>query len=237
MTVVDEENEGTNYGYWRRPVDSTIDDIYITPSKPPSYISPNSTTSEADTDDSSIHNNVDGRLRYSEIVQELNAYYRRQSRLRNGMSRLIFNVQQRQQREEDDDTLCMKYKYAFQSCVLTQFKGVFMLVWILSLLILGIVSVALSGLPKGFQALWIPLLVYIILVVIVNVRRRKEEERIEKLEKQFEIERRRMIQQALLEQRKFSLPNDHFFEIQTNVDGHAHPVVTLLPPPPTYIHT
>jgi hypothetical protein len=182
-------------------------------SRPPSYMMQRDTTSF--TVDEQSH---------SEMVQELAEYYNRQNIRNSYLDRLLFwNTSEENEQEK------IKYKYAVQSCISSQFRGTAMLIWILILIFVGCISI-FTG-PKGSQVLWVILGVYLIFVIISFRNRRKEDKRIVDLERCIMDQRVR--RRELLDQ-SHSLPEGYYFEIQNRTKNHTHPVVTLLPPPPAY---
>jgi amino acid permease len=116
---------------------------------------------------------------------------------------------------------------------MVQFKGVFLVFWLVVFVIVGIVSVVVPNMPKGAEALWALLGIYVCITAAIHLKFYKKEARIKRLESEFRAQRREMIQQTLIEQHVFHLPEDHYFEIKQDPTDHT-PIVTLLPPPPTY---
>lgn len=182
-------------------------------SRPPSYMMHRDTASSTVNEQSHL-----------EIVQELAEYYNRQNTRNSYLDRLLFwNTNEENEQEK------IKYRYALQSCISSQFRGTAMMIWIIVLIFVGCISV-FAG-PKGSQALWAILGIYLIFVIISFRNRRKETKRIEDLERCLvdqQLSRRELLNQS------HPLPEGYYFEIQNRTKNHTHPVVTLLPPPPAY---
>ncbi|CAO3648859.1 unnamed protein product [Mucor hiemalis] len=109
--------------------------------------------------------------------------------------------------------------------------------WIIVFIFVGAISVFVPSLPKGSQAMWIPLVLYMLTAFILFRHRYKQSVRIDQLERQVLEERRRRRRQDLLNephQPRQQLPNGYFFEIHYDDKEHTHPYRTLLKPPPVY---
>ncbi|ORZ15321.1 hypothetical protein BCR42DRAFT_51622 [Absidia repens] len=88
-----------------------------------------------------------------------------------------------------------------------------------------------EGLPQAAKALWIPLALYCVGVLVFFGYHRRRATKIHELEQQIGRARRRRLNELLS---NMELPSDHYFVIEDRSTSHAHPVVTLLPPPPDY---
>lgn len=186
-------------------------------SRPPSYMMRHGSQTASFAEDEQLH---------LQVVQELAEYYNRQNTRHNYLDRLLFwNTGE----VDAGDGEKIKYKYALQSCISSQFRGTPFLIWTIIFIFAGCISV-FTG-PNGAQALWILLGVYLIVALISFQRRRKEARRIEDLERC--IADQRLQRRALIDQ-SHPLPEGYYFEIQNHSKDHTHPVVTLLPPPPAY---
>ncbi|CAO3593045.1 unnamed protein product [Absidia cylindrospora] len=122
-------------------------------------------------------------------------------------------------------------KQVLLSCIADQFTGFYMAFWIIIFVFLGAVSVFVPGLPQAAKALWIPLALYCIGVLVFFSYHRRHATKIYELEQQIGRARRRRLNELLS---NMELPSDHYFVIEDRSTSHAHPVVTLLPPPPNY---
>jgi hypothetical protein len=111
----------------------------------------------------------------------------------------------------------------------TQFYGVYFAFWLVVLAFVGAVSVFVPSLPPVALLLWIPLVVYLGVSIYLLHKRRQEKAAMEAAAP--ERERRESRLRELLHAMR--LPDSYFFHID-NQKEHRHPVVTLLPPPPTY---
>lgn len=185
-------------------------------SRPPSYM-----MRHGDNQTGALAENEQLHL---QVVQELADYYSRQNTRHHYLDRLLFwNT------GEEGGGEKIKYKYALQSCVSSQFRGTPFLIWTIIFIFAGCISV-FTG-PNGAQALWILLGVYLIIALIAFQRRRIEAKHIEDLERCIADQRSQ--RRALIDQ-AHPLPEGYYFEIQNHSKDHTHPVVTLLPPPPAY---
>lgn len=194
--------------------------ITRTLSRPPSYI----------PRDSLVILNADRQQEQLDILHELGEYYHQQDQRNNYLNRLLFW-------NTDEEQTELKYKDACQSCLIGQFKGVLMAFWVTVFIFLGALSVFVPHLPKGAQALWIPLILYMIFAFFIFRHRHKESVRIDQLERQVlaERSRRRMNELVLInDEQHRQLPAGYFFEIQYDSKDHTHPYRTLLKPPPIY---
>ncbi|KAI8640408.1 hypothetical protein BD408DRAFT_419843 [Parasitella parasitica] len=189
-------------------------------SRPPSYLVRHGSQTVSTGESERLH---------LEAVQELAEYYSRQNTRNSYLDRLLFWNTGEEEEEEEGGREKIKYKYALQSCISSQFRGTPFLIWTIVLVFVGCVSV-FTG-PNGSQALWILLFVYLICASISFRKRRREAKRIMDLE-QYILDRRTR-RRELLDQ-SHPLPEGCYFEIQNNSKDHTHPVVTLLPPPPAY---
>ncbi|KAI9030745.1 hypothetical protein CLU79DRAFT_731330 [Phycomyces nitens] len=111
-----------------------------------------------------------------------------------------------------------------------QFLGLFIALWIVVFVFLGCLTVFLP-LPAAAYALWTPLVLYVIGVLIINTYERRTTREMATLRQQVNDARRRRIQELI---QAMNLPENHYFEIQDDPKHHGHPVMTLLPPPPGY---
>ncbi|KAI8381000.1 uncharacterized protein BYT42DRAFT_288432 [Radiomyces spectabilis] len=128
------------------------------------------------------------------------------------------------------DTERIRTTDVLKECCLVQFTGFHMAFWIVLLVFVGAVSVFVD-LPPVAYLLWVPLALYIVGAGIsIQINRRRSEE-IEGLEEQLAEARQRRMNEMTSAVR---LPDNHYFEIVNNPKNHSHPVVTLLPPPPSY---
>jgi hypothetical protein len=189
-------------------------------SRPPSYLP---------------HSDSERQLQHQrdlQVLQQLGEYYYRQRQRTDYFNRLFFS-----DIEDNNDTESTATKFkmgdAFKVCCLGQFKGILMAFWILVFVFLGAISVFIPSLPKAAHALWLPLIVYIVVSFCVFKFNQKEAAHIDSLERYVLEARNRRRQEIYQAEQQFQLPDGHFFEIQYPKE-HGHPVVTLLPPPPTY---
>ncbi|KAI8879173.1 hypothetical protein K501DRAFT_276810 [Backusella circina FSU 941] len=185
-------------------------------SRPPSYLP---------------HSDTERQLQHQrdlQVLQQLGEYYYRQRQRDDYFNRLFFNDIQ-----DNESTEKYKMRDAFKVCCLGQFKGILMAFWTLVFVFLGAISVFVPSLPKAAHALWIPLIVYIVTSFCVFKYNQKEVAHIDSLERYVLEARNRRRQEIHQAEQHFQLPDGHFFEIQYPKE-HGHPVVTLLPPPPTY---
>lgn len=194
-------------------------------SRPPSYIPPQgqqTTLSSAD---------LAHRQRHLEILSELGEYYYRQERKSHYLNRLLFC-------NTTADSQNLSYKDAVCACLEDQFKGILMAFWIIVFIFVGAISVFVPSLPRGSQAMWIPLILYMLTAFILFRHRYKQSVHIDQLERQVLEERRRRRRQDLEnvepQQQIRPLPNGYFFEIHYDDKEHTHPYRTLLKPPPIY---
>ncbi|KAL0090783.1 hypothetical protein F4703DRAFT_1790738 [Phycomyces blakesleeanus] len=114
--------------------------------------------------------------------------------------------------------------------LLNQFRGLFIALWMVVFVFVGCLTVFLP-LPEAAYAMWAPLVLYVIGVLIVNTSDRRRAREMATLRQQVGEARRRRIQELL---QAMNLPENHYFEIQDDPKHHGHPVMTLLPPPPEY---
>lgn len=193
-------------------------------SRPPSYIPPQgqqTTISSAD---------LACRQRHLEILSELGEYYYRQELKSHYLNRLLLC-------STTTDSENLSYKDALCACLEDQFKGILMAFWIIVFIFVGAISVFVPTLPKGSQAMWIPLILYMLTAFILFRHRYKQSVHIDQLERQVLEERRRRRRQDLEsepQQHIRPLPNGYFFEIHYDDKEHTHPYRTLLKPPPIY---
>ncbi|CEP14749.1 hypothetical protein [Parasitella parasitica] len=188
-------------------------------SRPPSYLVRHGSQTVSAGESDRLH---------LEAMQELAECYNRQNTRNSYLDRLLFWGTGEEEGEEEGGEK-IKYRYALQSCISSQFKGTPFLIWTIVLIFVGCVSV-FTG-PDGAQALWVLLAVYLVFAFISFRKRRRETKKIMDLERYIldhRIQRRELLDQS------HPLPEGYYFEIQNNSKDHTHPVVTLLPPPPAY---
>lgn len=119
--------------------------------------------------------------------------------------------------------------------LIAQFSGVYFAFWLVILGFLGAVSIIVPGIPQITLLLWIPLVLYLSFACYFFRKRRAARpaaRRAAACEESYAGRGRResRVRELL---RAMRLPENYFFVI-SNPKEHTHPVVTLLPPPPTY---
>ncbi|KAJ2964420.1 hypothetical protein NQZ79_g641 [Umbelopsis isabellina] len=115
--------------------------------------------------------------------------------------------------------------------ITAQFHGIYFAFWLVLLSFLGAVSVFVPGLPQAAIVLWVPVVVYLCIAVYMFHRRRAN--RVHDNTNEDPSDRSVPAQETM---RQMRLPDSYYFVIN-NTKDHAHPVVTLLPPPPNYRNT
>lgn len=110
--------------------------------------------------------------------------------------------------------------------IAAQFHGIYFAFWLVLLAFLGAVSVFVPGLPQAAIVLWVPVVIYLCVAVYMFRRRRASQNHNER-------EQEDPSNPAHESMRQTRLPDSYYFVIN-NTKDHAHPVVTLLPPPPNY---
>jgi hypothetical protein len=94
----------------------------------------------------------------------------------------------------------------------------------------GAISVFVPSLPPVAKLLWLPLVLYCVgVVVLLGGVQWRRQRHMAHLEHQVALARQRRIDELL---HATELPNDHYFVVQQRRAG--RPVMTLIPPPPTY---
>lgn len=115
--------------------------------------------------------------------------------------------------------------------LVAQFSGIYFAFWLVTLAFLGAISIIVPGIPRIALLLWIPLVLYLSFSVYF-FRQRRTKMREHGDQASF-VERGRRESRVRELLRAMRLPESYFFVI-SNQKEHSHPVVTLLPPPPTY---
>ncbi|KAG2183425.1 hypothetical protein INT43_006431 [Umbelopsis isabellina] len=112
--------------------------------------------------------------------------------------------------------------------IAAQFHGIYFAFWLVLLSFLGAVSVFVPGLPQAAIVLWVPVVIYLCVAVFMFHRRRAN--RVHNDTNEDPSDHTLPAQESM---RQMRLPDSYYFVIN-NTKDHAHPVVTLLPPPPNY---
>ncbi|ORZ09451.1 hypothetical protein BCR42DRAFT_423450 [Absidia repens] len=111
-----------------------------------------------------------------------------------------------------------------------QFHGVPLVFWLVLFVMVGIVSLFIPQFPPMALVLWLPLIVYFIVVMLVHLIYRRKTHSLQQVECQLAaIQQRR--QRALTQVTEYD--NDLYF-LHAISTQHTHPFTTLLPPPPSY---
>ncbi|KAI8149932.1 hypothetical protein BJV82DRAFT_585254 [Fennellomyces sp. T-0311] len=175
---------------------------------------------------SSEERNIQRQQEWAAAIR-LQQYYHHERRLRSGsrwLQEILWN-------REDEQ---VHWKDAFTACFAEQFQGFHMAFWVVLFVFVGAISVFLPNLTSAAFALWIPLILYVLLAFFMLYHRKKRLRRIQQLEYQVAQARERRIRELMS---AVELPENHYFVTEYRRSSHAHPVTTLLPPPPAYQHS
>ncbi|KAI8328828.1 hypothetical protein BC941DRAFT_216049 [Chlamydoabsidia padenii] len=120
----------------------------------------------------------------------------------------------------------MSRRHLVLGCIRSQFTGIFMAAWLILFVFIGAISVFVPNLPPLAKLLWLPLALYCIAVVVLFVIRQHRLAEITRMEHQLAYSQQQR-------QRARRLPEDYYFVIEQRPQR-DRPVMTLIPPPPTY---
>ncbi|KAI8063928.1 hypothetical protein BC940DRAFT_335650 [Gongronella butleri] len=111
-----------------------------------------------------------------------------------------------------------------------QFHGIPLIFWLFVFMFTGGSSVLVPGLPVLALLLWVPLLLYFVVLLYAHAMQCRRERQLGDLYHDLTLIQQHR-QARLLH--ATTLPSSLFF-FQYYTDDHAHPVTTLMPPPPCY---
>ncbi|KAI8081432.1 uncharacterized protein BX664DRAFT_340379 [Halteromyces radiatus] len=111
-----------------------------------------------------------------------------------------------------------------------QFYGTALVFWLVCFVLVGIISLFIPHAPPLVMLLWLPLVLYFVILLLLHIIYKQSRLKLEYVQYQL-AGIRQYRHRAITQVREY--PNDLYFLHYISIQ-HTHPITTLLPPPPTY---